>query len=238
MSIDRVTLQRIIAQTRDALDSAPSELRAGLLDVLGNARFRLGDHREALKWFRLLAAENPEYADPLSNVACCLIEVGDFAAALKAFGQARKKPIKEEGQDLRIWANEAEAHFKLGDVTASRRAFAEAARLASTEYPHGFLVLAAQAAAIGAEDDAVEFLARYVAVDQGLTLGDHPPLEILQSAPKTLLERIAELPDLADALKNVRDREGAVAPPEHQVRNDVQLDERGWQRLTELVDLS
>jgi tetratricopeptide (TPR) repeat protein len=210
--LDELTLHRVLASAEKALDATPAELRGQLYSLMGHARYRLGDYELALKWFRWEAIESPDLAQPLSSIACCLLKLGDPRGALKLSCKARTKPIKFDGQELRLLAHEAEAHFRLGQLPESRRALESATRHRKPRDPDDWFILAFQAAVIGADDESLEFLTRHAACSQKLPAGPGTSVEFIRSAAPELLARVAELPELDGVLSRAASRDPKERP--------------------------
>ena len=139
--------------------------------MIGNARWRLDDSPRALAAFRDAARFTPNDPNLPNNIACCHIGLGEFKEALEQLRVARTMITADHGLALRILVNLAEAYQGLGEGAAARSALDDAIRIADPKLPRDWLVLAAQSAIVGAEDDAIEFLAQHVSGVAGIELG-------------------------------------------------------------------
>src|SRR5262245_53139026 len=114
--LDTWRLKRAIREFHKALQINPGGWPS--MWNLGQVYQRLGDHREALKWFEQsyeLAPNNPDVAREAGVEA---LEVGDFSAAAAFF----KSAIRANADDPGHQANLALAELLLGDVENASRA--------------------------------------------------------------------------------------------------------------------
>jgi tetratricopeptide (TPR) repeat protein len=235
--LDSMSLRRVVKQAETALFAAPAHVIPGLYHLIGMARWRLNDSERALAAFRNAATLEPHEAQHLMNVACCQVALGDHHEALATLAQARKLPSSLPAVQLHLAGNESEVHHRLGNFAASRDALNQAIRLADPTKPFGWFFLATQAAIIGAEDDAMELLARHlIASETSKAAEDAPAVEIVRQAPAELKARIAEIPELLNALAAVDARFDGNIPLEHQLATEIRLQGEAWKRLNEALE--
>jgi hypothetical protein len=127
--------------------------------------------------------------------------------------------------------NISEAYYGLRDVPAARSAFGDARRYADPASGKDLYWLASTAATIGADEDAVEFFARYVALAEGTPCGETPAVEIIRAASPETKAPLADLPLLAAAIERVTERWDAPIPEEHQFPARTQLPPEAWAKL-------
>jgi tetratricopeptide (TPR) repeat protein len=231
---DTLTLHRISGQVKSALDVAPPDLRMDLYQVLGQVRWRLDDFEGALSAYRSAAYYGPEYGDPLSNMGCCYMALGQFDRALESFRQALTK-LASGSEDLkvRILANQAEAYFKLGDRASAHRLVNEALKAGNPKLPVTWLILAIQAAIVDLPDDAVEFMARHISLFNGREIGEEPAIEIVRTASPEMTMFMTEHAALAVAIRQVGERYDQPIPEDHQISTEIRLSPDAWSLLSD-----
>jgi tetratricopeptide (TPR) repeat protein len=229
--VDALALHRIGSQIKNVLESTPANLRMHIYQLLGQVRWRLEDYEGALSAYRSAAYYGPEYGDPLSNMGCCYMGLGQFEKALDFFRQALTKPVfGSEELKTRILANQAEAYFKLGDRPSARRLINEALQ-GDPKLPVTWLILAMQAAIVDQPDDAVEFMARYISVLGRREIGEEPAIEILPTASPEITAFMMEHAALAAAIRQVRERYDQPIPDDQQIATEIRLNQEGWTAL-------
>jgi tetratricopeptide (TPR) repeat protein len=229
-------LRAALANLRAAQRDAPAEMRGSLFGMIGAVGYRLHKFQEALDAHRNAAQYDKLGADHPSNAAGCLIELKRFREALDCLRDARARPRKDPGIEVAILLNTAQARHYVGEHAAARDAFNEALpRVDPTSHVDLFRV-AATAAILGAEDDAVEFFARYLSVASGAELGEIPALEFIRASPDRLKTVMAEHPLLESALAGVGARYDEPIPAEHQLRTQIALPPATLTSLFDLVD--
>jgi tetratricopeptide (TPR) repeat protein len=229
-------LRAALAKLRRAQRDAPAELLAPLFCLIGTVCHRLCKFGEALDAHRNAARYDSSNALHLINAANCLIELRRFREALDCLRDARARPRKGPGAELGIFLTAAEVHHHLGEHSAARSAFDEAlSHVDSASHAELFRV-AIVAAAIGAEDDATELFARYLAVARGIELGETPAIELIRTSPQSLKTAIAEYPALRAALAHVGARHDEPPPAEHQVNTQIALSPDAFSTLLDLVE--
>lgn len=229
-------LRAALGRLRRAQRNAQSAELAPLFDMSGHVYFRLGNYQEAIDAHRNAARYDKYNAAYPNNVACCLTELGRFSQALEALRDASARPIKPSGLEVAISLNIAEAHHHLGDFEASRRAYAEALRNVSLVRPGDMLAVAGTAATMGAEDDAVEFFARALAVARGVELGENPAIEFVRADPDHLKVARAKSRALENAILQVGARYDNPPPPEHALTTQIILPEATFRAFLEMID--
>jgi len=121
-------------------------------------------------------------------------------------------------EECHILANMAEAFAKLGDVEESRKAFAEAVRLADLDDTNTVFVLANQAAEIGAKGDAIELLARFVTMVDRIERESKSAIDVLRAASAKARESYSQ----------------SYVPVLRQVVAEAELASATWERLRPL----
>lgn len=229
--VDQLTLRRIIRLGELELRNAHPDEIDSLFNLIGLAWDRLGSFERALEAHRNAMRHAPANAVHMNNMASALLELGRPEEGLAMLRKALDLRESAADCDLMIRVNEAEALFKLGDVTAARASLRAAAAIANPSDRHDLFVLAMQSAVIGNEDDAAEFFARHLAAVQGVELGDASAVEFILAAPAELLSGMREIPALSGAIDHVIAREQATPPDE-----SVSLSPDALSRLHELVE--
>ena len=234
-ALDEKVLRGILAETNRMLANARPADRARLHGIRGAVCMRLTQFADALveyKHARLLAPGN---AYDLNNMAACMMEMGRTQEALDLLRDAR---ALNPTRDLLvvIWANEAEARQRLGHQQTARESFEAAVRHANLDNPVEAFSLARVAAELGADHEAVEFFARYLALDQGVALGDEDAVDFVRRAPDALWARARALPVLHGALARVLAQDDDPAPEAMQVRNRIVLAPEAIEKLDGLLE--
>lgn len=227
---DEATVRSIIAEVRLALHDARVQDRSALRVMLGSAYFRLGEYEAALSEQKHAALLDPANAYPRNNIAANLVELGRMEEALEHLREARKLSTSSR-LTLAICVNEAEANHRLGRTEAARAAFEAAIANHDADCASDLFSLAMEAADLGAEDDAAEFFARYLARSQGVELGDTSAVEFICNAPKELWGRAHELPTLTDAIARVVARNDAPIPDDMQIDTRIVVSLEAWDAL-------
>lgn len=234
---DLFTLRRGLKSAQEALPDAPPELRGPMYRFVGSVHRRLGQHALALNAFKNAMRVEPNEPVNINNVACGLLELQRNEEALEFL---RAHPMKLDRLPICVavclLGNEAEGLHRLGQVERAREVFESAVRLARPTSPSSWFHLAQQAAVLGAEDDAVEFFARYLAAVTGTELGEESALEFIQRAPVEYRVRAAEIPEFAAALLRAQGREEAPPPPDQQVNPHIVLSDGAWNTFVHLAE--
>lgn len=228
----RAALRRL----RHAQRTAHVSELAALFNTIGSVCFRVQDLQSALDAHRNAARYDTRNAAYLSNVAACLIELGQFQQALPVLRDAMARPLKLPGVEPCILGNMAEVEYNLGNHDVARKRFEEATQLADQERPQDLLNLASTAAVLGVDEDAVEFLARAIAVAKGMTLDETPAIEFVLAEPDRLGVADTRHVSLREALARVAARHNAEAPPEHQLGAQITLSPAGLASVEELIE--
>jgi tetratricopeptide (TPR) repeat protein len=234
--IPRDELRSLLADLRRAQRDAPVEHLGTVFHLLGLVYNRLGDSANALDAHRNAAHYEPTKATHPTNAAMTLINLGRHRQALVAIREALAKPLRAPDLEVTSLLNAAEAHHGLGEVKESRLAFEDALRHLDQGTRSQLYLVAYQAAIIGADDDAVEFFARYVALVQGAERGEIPAVEIIRAAPSEIKEPLAYSPLLAAAIERATARWDAPIPEEHQLPAEINLSPEAWATVMDLVE--
>jgi len=220
--LDETVLLGILAETKRLLPSARPIDRGRLHMLRGVVYTRLQRHQDSLHEHKLARMLDPTEADHANNIAAALLNLGRAEEALEYLRQARAQQPTPQLK-LLIALNEAEAYARLGETRAAFTAFEQAVALASARSASDAFSLALAAAELGADHEAVEFFARYLALVQGVALGDEDAVDFVRRAPDALWARARALPALHGALARVLAQDDDPAPEAMQVRNRIVL---------------
>ena len=234
--IDASELRGALRRLRNAQRTADAGDLGALFNTIGIVCLRLRDFRSALDAHRNAAKYDTHHAGYLSNVAACLIELGQFSQALTVMRDAMARPLKHPGVESCILGNMAEAEYHLGNHDTARRRYAEATRIVDQTSTLELLNLAGTAAVLGADEDAVELFARAVAVGKGVELGEAPAIEFVLADPVCLKVAETRPPSLHEAIMRVGARHDTGAPPEHQIGAHVTLSPAALSAVQEMVE--
>jgi tetratricopeptide (TPR) repeat protein len=228
-------LRSALTDLRQALRASPHEQLGALFNLIGQVCGRLNDPWGALDAHRNAARYEPLVATHLNNAAGVLVDLHRYQEALSTLRDARARPQTQPASTVSAWLNAAEAHHGLGDASAAREAFEVALANVDPASHTDLFKAATSAAAIGADEDAVELFARYAALVQGTERGDTPAVEIIRAAPNEMKAHIAGLP-LAGAIERVTARWDAPIPDEHQLASEIHLAPDAAVQLADLVE--
>jgi tetratricopeptide (TPR) repeat protein len=229
-------LRGALVDLRGARRDARADELAGLFSMIGLVCVRLRDFADALDAHRNAARYEPASANHPANAAAVLLLLKRFQQALDTLRDASTRPHKSPGFEFIMWLNMSQAHHGLGDAAQARLSFEHAIRHADAASYVDLFKLANQAAILGAEDDAVEFFARYVTLAQRGKRGETPAVEVIREAPAGLKARLADLPLLADAIERATARWDAPIPDEHQLAAEIHLSPEAWAKVADLVE--
>lgn len=229
-------LRAALANLRAAQRDAPVEVLGSLFGMIGAVCYLLHRFQEALEAHRNAARYDRMGAEHPSNAAVCLIELRRFQEALDCLRDARARPRKDPGIEVAILLNTAQARRYLGDNAAARDALDEALPRIDPRSTTDLFRVAATAAVLGAEDDAVELFARCLSVASGVELGETPAIEFIQAIPDHQRMVPLEHPLLASAIAAVGARHDASIPEEHQLQTRIALAPTALTSLFDLVD--
>lgn len=233
--VDEVTLRRIITSAKSALADAPKDERGVLFGLVGMAYFRLGSFDKALDAHRNAARYEPTKATHANNAAACLLELARVDEALVQLRVARAKPDAGDIM-VTIHGNEAEALQKLGAHAAARATIIEAASRVASHNHIDLFAVAMQAAAIGCDDTAAEFFARYLAAAQHVELGETPAVDFIRQAPDTLKVRMRSIAALAAAIQRATERHDEADADGGACPAGVVLSPDAWDKVEALLE--
>lgn len=228
----RHTLRKLRAAQRSA---QPDEF-ARLFNTIGITCGRLKDYQGALDAHRNAAKYDQSTAMYLNNAASALIELKRFDEALETLRRAHAKTVKSSDFEVLARLNASEAYFALGDEKAARREFLEGVMRADPTNRADMFVLSTQAAIIGADQEAVEFFARYIALATKTDLGDTPAVEIIRAAPSETKARLVDLPALAGVIARATESWDAIVPDEHSIATEILLPDEAVARIVSLAE--
>lgn len=188
--LSQMRIDWILADCKRSLKSTAPLSNQEISDwhsITGLAYLRAGSYKRAYDAFRNAEHYAPHDKDLKLCVASAMLHLGMPADALEVMANINDP---DNVQQTYILCNSAEALADLGAFSDAKDVFAEALRIADHSDYRVLHLLAAQAAEIGAEREAIEFLARSEAVKRGIVLASQPALEFIE-----------QLPDLWDILK-------------------------------------
>lgn len=234
-TMDEREMRAALDELRRVQRDTPFEERGALFGLTGVLRSRLGLREEALEAHRNAARYDKANAEHPSNIAAILLELGRFREALESTREARKRPVRDHGTEICILVNEAIAHGGLGDVANARRSLEDAMQCVDPESPVDLFRIAANAAVLGAEEDAIEYFARYLAVASRVDLGETPAIEFVTARLDEVQDLMPDRPALREAIEHVGARHNAPVPLEHRIVTQIELPRHAMSALDALV---
>jgi len=236
LAVSRTRLQNYLAQARILLrEVRDPEGRGALHTVLGMLHSMLDQREEALSEMRFALVQDRRNPYHLNNFAMSLIECERYEEAVDYLREARALHPPRE-LTIGTWLNEAVACFRLGQARASRAALEQAIALTDTDGFRDLFRIAIATAKCGHDDDAAEFLARYLAAAQGLALDDTPAVDVIRAAPDALLASARGAPALNEAIARVLARDEAPVPDDMQINSAVVLGPEAWEAVESLLE--
>ncbi|WP_437628158.1 tetratricopeptide repeat protein [Sorangium sp. So ce1151] len=169
-----------------------------IYSIMGTAHMRLENPTEALECYKKAVRLQPSVARHKRNLGTALIATGQIAEAVQQFAEALDLP---DDSPFLTYANMAEALALLGLHEDARAAFEEAVNAADLSSTYDLLRLAAQAAEIGADREAVDLYARYIKLHEG-GRSSKSSIDIIREAPERLKSGLVH----AKALKGAVER--------------------------------
>ena len=233
--MDRRELRAALAQLRRAQRAARADELAAVFDTIGTVCSRLSEFGEALDAHRNAARYDTTLATYLTHAACCLIALKRFPEALTCLRDAKARPNKGSEDELLISISTAQIHHHLGNYGAARVAFEEALQRVDPSRPADLFLVAIATADLGADEDAVELLARSLAVARGVDLGETPAIDFLRASPDFMVAA-AQQTSLEAAVARVAARQDGPIPPEHQLVTQIALPPAALTMLDDLVE--
>jgi tetratricopeptide (TPR) repeat protein len=190
-------LKKIIRDCRNWLGTSNPEDAAELYSLMGVAYFRLGNFEESLKCYLLADKLDRSSSEHKRNVGTVLLALSRPQESIQWFVDSLEY---QDDRRLMTYANLAEAFARLGLHADAMEAFAEAVRAADHHDSTDMFILAAQAAELGADRDAIELYARALALRQGMQIGHRRPLDLIREAPEALKSGLASAGPLEEAI--------------------------------------
>ncbi len=125
---DHLSVLKISSQTKtrrylSAIQKSPSDVDSLL--QMGIILAKLGDHKEAMKYFDKVISLEPKNAAALNNRGNLLMIDDKYQDATKAY-QAASKASPDDAQ---VWINLARAYKRVGDTKNAKAAFVKAQKL-------------------------------------------------------------------------------------------------------------
>jgi tetratricopeptide (TPR) repeat protein len=202
LHVDEFTANRVIRECTAAIPDASLVGRAQLFGLIGHARIRLRQEQRALEAFSAAIPCQPSEYVYRGNAAACLANLGRWEDARRMLREAEALEMTRR-QRIQHLGNAAEVSYRLGDSAAATTSFADAIAQLDDREPNQLFLLAVQAAAIERPFDAIELLARFVALTEHRSLSEESASEIVRSASAETLRRVSEIPVLARAVAEV-----------------------------------
>jgi tetratricopeptide (TPR) repeat protein len=234
--ISESTLRDFLAHARALLKETRDPVARGALhSIMCMAYTRLDQHEDALSESRHALLQDRGNPYHLHNLATCLTLLKRYEEAIDYLREARAlHPPRELA--LGTWFNEAEAWFRLGRTHEANTAFEVAASLAHPSSTNDLFWLAVTAARCGRDEDAAEFLARYLTVAQSTALDDTPAVDVIRAAPDELLASVRGNAILNEAIGRVLARDEAAVPDDMQVNSGIVLGPEAWATVESLLE--
>lgn len=192
-------LRAIIVDCKRTLTQVSPYDAVPLYEAMAIAAKRLGHYADGYKYAQ--CAYNLDSKNPVlkMNLAVALADIGKYDEALDMFASLTGTDVPE----YLLLANIAECLARIGLIDDAQEAFQDALRVANMSDAQQLMVLAEQAALIGADDAALELIARVVACSTKTSLADKSPLEVITSAPESLREAVNEKVPLRMVIQRV-----------------------------------
>ncbi|WP_434047126.1 MULTISPECIES: tetratricopeptide repeat protein [Sorangium] len=190
------SLRRIIQECLKLLKVTSHSDADVIYSIMGTAHMRLGDTNEALRCYENAVRLKPSDGRHKRNVGTVLIVLGRVSDAVQMFAEALDLP---DNRRFLTYANMAEALALLGLHEDAYDAFQEALATANLNSPHDALLLAAQAADIGADREAVDLFARHIRLRQG-AWSNRSSVEVIREAPEHLKAGLVHARALSDVI--------------------------------------
>jgi tetratricopeptide (TPR) repeat protein len=225
----------LLAELRGIQRSATSKQLGLVFGLIGLAHSRLGEFEEALRAHQEAASYEPENGDHPNNAAGCLMELDRYEEALAQLQEARTRRFNTPGTRLYVLLNMAAIQKVFGERDAARLAFEEALGYVDATSPRDALAVACRAADLGAEEDAVEYFARHLALVRQLDIGDAEAIDFVRESPEQLKEVLNRFVMLRRAVAHVSERYSAPVPAEHRIVTPIELPSTALAALDELV---
>ena len=182
--VSELELRRILRELKGMSARAPDhETVAFLYNYQAICHQRLGQPQKALDDYRraLQRLREPTHAraTALSNQATALMGLNRYQEAALSGLEASQIP---EGYTYAILGNLAVALYYLGETDAASQTFQEALRLADLTDPLHCFTMAAQAAVLGLDQDAVDLFARFILRRNGAEEEGRSSIEVIATA--------------------------------------------------------
>jgi tetratricopeptide (TPR) repeat protein len=194
-------LEDIVAELKEAVDdlsiSGPYALHCYTL--LGVALTRLLRHDEAIRQFEatLHIGQSPA---TLSNLGAAYVQSRRYQDAIRVLtAVVEHSPFDPSGARAML----ATAHAGVGNYERAAHLFREAVAMADPTSPQDALTLAINAALLGLDDLAVDSLARFLSLRDGLESPGPDPAEVLWQRRGTYEALFSSVPTLAGVVRGV-----------------------------------
>jgi tetratricopeptide (TPR) repeat protein len=172
-----------------------------------------------------------------NGLCLALGEQGRFAESLAAADRALALSARDPNSLSLAHSNRASALRSLGDEDGADAALWDAARAIP---PGDADALLGHALTLSTHDEAeaaVEFCARFVVCALATERGDRPALDVLDNAPREVLDRITRAEHLARAIATVRAGRDEPIPDDMQIPARIVLEPDAWDRFAALAGI-
>jgi tetratricopeptide (TPR) repeat protein len=224
--------------TTEELRSYVTELRAvqkhadlaalpKVFSAIGQALFLLGDINGAFDAMKNAARYDDGVAVYWNNIACCHIARGEARQALECIKKARSRKFEAPDDEVVVACTYAEVLYRTGDVAEGRTAFRELIKKCSRGRASDWFHAADCASALGWDDDAIELLARAIAVGRSEDLGERSAADYVRDHPDLVRAVSFRSKTLGDTLaRSIVSRDDAGGVPELSARVELTPEER------------
>jgi tetratricopeptide (TPR) repeat protein len=197
--ISEIELNRILRELRAVVERVDA---GWILLQIGACYGRLGRPAKALeecnRALQRLREPTELRAMALCNRGTALARLNRYQESALSCIEAARIP---SGDRLLNLGNLAEALDRLGDRDAALQVFREALDIADFTKTRDCFVMAAQAAELGLDAEAVELFARFVARKTGADIGERSAVEIIRAATNEGQGALNESPSLSAAIR-------------------------------------
>lgn len=183
--IQELELRRILSELNAIKKTATGDMRAFVYALIGSAYKRLQKGPEALQAFRAADTMAPTLTTK-TNLGAALIDMGLYEEAVYVLAKAAEM----DSSNVAALMNFSAALVRLGSLEEARGIF-EYAVAAGAHSTNDLFVLASMAATVGAETEAIELFARFLAVSQGVLIGNTSAIEFIRHSPPELMTGLA-----------------------------------------------
>lgn len=195
--LPELELRRMLLELERATKTLSGPDLANTYSLMGMALDRLGKPERALPEFKKSARIQPNHRHKL-NLAKSYLRLGHLEDAVDVLAEV----VDLDGRDVPALTCFAEALFRLGSLQDAREIFEQAISVADFTNPNEILTLAAHAAKVGIDAEAVELYARFLSVLSGVALADRPAVTFIEQVlASSKGDALAYVPELKRAVE-------------------------------------